>query len=319
MTDADSPAQRVVTRLAPSPTGALHLGNARSFVLTWAHALHLGGRVLLRIDDLDGPRVKPERAAEAVEDLRWLGLTWDDTPILHQSERAAEYEAAIARLQDAGQVYACTCTRSEIEEAASAPHGPAGVAYPGTCRGRFESREDARAKTGRTAALRFVVPPGPVAFEDQLHGACSFDPSVEGGDFPVVKRDGTASYQLATVVDDAATGVNLVIRGDDLLESTARQILLQRALGLPTPAHLHLPLVVGPDGRRLAKRHGDTTLRHLRTLGWTREGLLGWIAATLGIAEHGAELTPDELLARYRPDAHSTDRVVVDTTAWLCP
>lgn len=299
------------TRLAPSPTGALHLGNARTFVLTWLHVRRLGGRVLLRIDDLDGPRVKPERAREALQDLRWLGLDWEPQPILIQSERSEVYEEALDDLRRRDLVYPCTCTRSEIAEAASAPHGPGDGVYPGTCRGRFENRAEAREATGRQAALRFVVPDREVEFHDELHGTCRVRPAAECGDFPVRKRDGTCSYQLATVLDDHESGVDLVIRGDDLLPSTARQILLQEALDLPRPSYLHLPLVVGPDGRRLAKRHGDTTLRHLRELGWSAERVLGWIAGTAGLAEWGTALSLDDLLDRYRPERLTTEPVVV--------
>src|SRR5262249_52340908 len=153
------------------PTGALHVGNARTFLLTWLHVRAAGGSVALRVDDLDGPRVKSGRERDAIEDLRWLGLDWDaDLPVLRQSERSATYVAALTRLAAGGLVYACVCTRSEVEAAASAPHGPEGAAYPGTCRGRFASEADARAATGRAPCLRFVAPGGDVAFDDLLFG-----------------------------------------------------------------------------------------------------------------------------------------------------
>jgi glutamyl-tRNA synthetase len=288
------------TRLAPSPTGALHVGNARTFLLTWLHVRAAGGSVVYRNDDLDGPRVKAGRDADARSDLLWLGLDWDeDQPLLVQSARAAVYDAACARLASAGLAYPCVCTRTEIESAASAPHGPEGPAYPGTCRGRFASIDDARAASGRPPSMRFVTRPGPVTFDDLFAGRRTFDPSVETGDFLVRKAAGTAAYQLATVVDDAESGVDVVIRGADLLPSTARQILLQEALGLPRPAYLHLPLVVGPDGLRLAKRHGDTTIRSLREAGWDAASLVGWLAASAGLCEPGGKLTPRELLPRY--------------------
>lgn len=308
------------SRLAPSPTGALHVGNARTFLLTWLHVRAAGGTLLLRIDDLDGPRVKRGAQQGAIEDLRWLGLDWDEGEgVLVQSERAAVYDDALGRLVRAGLAYPCVCTRSEVESAASAPHGLEGPRYPGTCRGRFASREAAARETGRPVAMRFVVEPGAVAFDDILFGAQAFDVAAETGDFVVRKSNGTAAYQLATVVDDAESGVDLVVRGADLLPSTARQILLQRALGLPRPAYLHLPLVVGPDGRRLAKRHGDTSLRALREAGWTPEGLVARIGATAGLCRPDERLRPRELLERYDPRALGRDPVVTDGTAFAVP
>ena len=308
------------TRLAPSPTGALHVGNARTFLLTWLHARAAGGSVVRRIDDLDGPRVKAGRERDATLDLRWLGLDWDEAePVLRQSERAAVYDAACARLVAAGLAYPCVCTRSEIESAASAPHGPEGPPYPGTCRGKFPSEEAARAATGRPATLRFVAPPGPVTFDDLFCDRQTFDPAVETGDFIIRKANGTASYQLATVVDDAESGVDTVIRGDDLLPSTARQIQLQRALGLPTPRHLHLPLVVGPDGLRLAKRHGDTTIRSLAEAGWDAPALVGWLAASAGLGAEGDRVTAAELIPRYDLAKIPRGRVVAGALAFRRP
>jgi glutamyl-tRNA synthetase len=307
----------VRTRLAPSPTGALHVGNARTFLLTWLHARAAGGSVVLRIDDLDGPRVKAGREKDAVEDLRWLGLDWDaGEPVLVQSARAAVYDAACARLVAAGLAYPCVCTRSEVESAASAPHGPEGPAYPGTCRGKFATEDAARAATGRAPALRFVTPPGAVGFDDLLFGPQTFAPSAETGDFVIRKATRTAAYQLATVVDDAESGVDLVVRGADLLPSTARQILLQRALGLPRPAYLHLPLVVGADGLRLAKRHGDTTIRSLRSAGWDAPSLVGRLAASAGLCGPGERFTPGQLLPRYDFARLGRDPVVAGAEAF---
>jgi len=303
----------MITRLAPSPTGALHLGNARTFLLTWLHARQAGGTILMRIDDLDGPRVKKGREQQALDDLTWLGLDWDEADAtLRQSERASVYDEAIRALLDAGLAYPCVCTRSEIAAAASAPHGPEGPRYPGTCRGRFATPRDAESATGRAPALRFAAPHGEVTFEDQLFGTQTFSPAEETGDFPIRKRDGTAAYQLATVVDDVATGIDLVIRGADLLASTARQIQLIAALRLRVPAYLHLPLVVGPDGRRLAKRHGDTRLAALRGAGWSAHRTVGWLAATAGLAAPGEELAARALVERYDPAGLSAETVVVN-------
>ena len=308
------------SRLAPSPTGALHVGNVRTFLLNWLHVRAAQGTLLLRIDDLDGPRVKRGAEKAALEDLRWLGLDWDEGEgVLVQSERADVYDEALDRLVRAGVAYPCVCTRSEVESAASAPHGPEGPRYPGTCRGRFASLEAAARETGRPAALRFVAPPGRVEFEDALFGPQAFDPSLETGDFAVRKSNGTAAYQLATVVDDAASGVDLVVRGADLLPSTARQILLQRALGLPRPSTLHLPLVVGPDGRRLAKRHGDTTVHALRELGWSPEALVARVASTAGLCAADERLSPRDLLSRYDARRLTRDPVVTDASAFANP
>ncbi|MFO1077636.1 MAG: tRNA glutamyl-Q(34) synthetase GluQRS [Planctomycetota bacterium] len=255
----------VVGRLAPSPTGALHLGNARTFLLAWLSVRSRGGTLLLRIEDIDGPRNKRGAGEAAIADLAWLGLDWDGEPVL-QSARTALYAAAVERLVAAGQVYPCVCSRKEVEEAGSAPHeaGDDGPVYPGTCRGRYADLGAARAATGREAALRFLVDVGAVPFDDLFAGP---QPGRIRGDFVIQKRDGDPAYQLAVVVDDAAQGVTEVVRADDLLPSTPRQLLLYGALGLRPPVFAHVPLVIGADGLRLAKRHGDTSLRHLRERG----------------------------------------------------
>ncbi len=291
-------------RLAPSPTGVLHLGNARSFLLAWLDARHRGGRILMRIEDLETPRVKPGAEAAALTDLRWLGLDWDGE-VLVQSRRAAAHEEALARLAARGLVYPCTCTRRDVEHAAAAPHaGHEGPVYPGTCRGRWASADEAEAATGRAPAWRFRVPEpgsaaGVVRFHDRCVGEVEVDVGAELGDFVVFRRAGGAAYQLAVVVDDAFQGVDSVLRGADLLPSTARQILLQRALGLPTPEYAHPPLVVGPDGRRLAKRHGDTSLRHLRECGHTPEEVVGWLAHASGLRPDPSPLRPADLVTEF--------------------
>ncbi len=293
----------MVGRLAPSPTGVLHLGNARTFLLAWLSARARGGTVLLRIEDIDGPRVKAGAGAQAVEDLRWLGLDWDGE-VLVQSERVDVYRAAAQRLIDAGLAYPCVCSRREVEAAASAPHegeGEGGAAgdgpvYPGTCRGRYASLLRAEVETGRAAALRFMVDAAAEPFVDGFRGE---QRGAVAGDFVIQKRDGAPAYQLAVVVDDAAQGVTEVVRADDLLPSTPRQLLLYRALGLAPPEFVHVPLVVGDDGRRLAKRHGDTSLRELRRLGVGPAELCGFLASISGLASDRAACTPKELLARF--------------------
>lgn len=286
-----------IGRLAPSPTGALHLGNARTFLLAWLSARSQRGTLLLRIEDIDGPRVKPGAERQALDDLRWLGLDWDGEPI-RQSDRLPRYEAAAAQLGAAGLAYACICTRKEIEEAASAPHetGLDGPVYPGTCRGRWRTRAEAAAATGREAALRFAVHVAAVPFDDLFAGP---QPGRIAGDFVIQKRDGGPAYQLAVVVDDAAQGVTEVLRADDLLPSTPRQLLLYGALGLSPPRFCHVPLVVGDDGLRLAKRHGDTSLRHLRERGVSAEAVVGHLAHLCGLRPRGARCRPGDLLAGF--------------------
>lgn len=263
-------------------------------------ARHAGGQVVLRIEDIDSPRVKSGAAAEAIDDLRWLGLVWDVGPIL-QSERLPHYEDAFSRLQAAELVYPCTCTRSDIEAAASAPHADgAEVPYPGTCAHRRAA--DAVHLAGRAYAWRFRVTHSP-AFMDRFRGPTAVDLRMDGGDFVVWKSSGTPAYQLAVVVDDAAAGITDVVRGDDLIASTPRQLLLYEHLGLVPPRFCHLPLVVGPDGRRLAKRHGDTRLRALRDAGVPPEAVLGLLAGSCGWLNELAAVSAQNLVRGFRLDS----------------
>jgi glutamyl-tRNA synthetase len=258
------------------------------------------------MEDIDGPRVKPGAAAGALEDLRWLGLDWDEGPDVGgphapyvQTERRALYAGALERLRARGLVYPCICTRREVEDAASAPHGVEGPAYPGTCRDRFPDADAAARETGRPVAWRFRTEPGEVRFVDVFAGPQAHDVARASGDFVVAKGTGDPAYQLAVVVDDAAMGVSEVVRGDDLLPSTPRQLLLYRALDLEPPAFLHVPLVVGADGRRLAKRHGDTTIAAYRRAGVAPTRIVGALARTLGIDVAGGEAEPRELVGRF--------------------
>ena len=272
------------------------MGNARTFLVNWLLARQRGWRIILRIEDLDGPRVKASADRELIEDLRWLGLDWDEGPF-YQSHRTARYAAAMEVLAKRDRIYACVCSRREVEEAASAPHGDGGPLYPGTCRGRFASRQEARRQTGRPAAMRFAVLPGAVRFNDSLHGVCEYDARRELGDFVVEKGDGTPAYQLAVVVDDVEMGITDVVRADDLLESTARQQLIYDELGWrnQVPRYTHLPLVIGPDGRRLAKRHGDTRLAFYREAGVSPLRVMGLLARWCGIQGAGREVKVADL------------------------
>ncbi len=289
-----------VGRLAPSPTGAQHVGNARTYLIAWLSARARGGRVVLRIEDIDSPRIKPGADRQALEDLDWLGLDWDGEPLV-QTERLFHYEEALRRLQERELVYPCTCTRTDVERAASAPHADhEGPIYPGTCAGRRAA--DAGGLSGRSFAWRFRVGASSV-FTDLFRGPTHIDLRQAGGDFVVWKSAGTPAYQLAVVVDDAAQGVTEVVRGDDLVSSTPRQLLLYEALGLTAPAFVHVPLVVGPDGRRLAKRHGDTRLSALREAGVRPDALLGLLGWSCGWLTQPEPINARDLIPRFRLDA----------------
>lgn len=312
-----SPAAHPVGRLAPSPTGGLHLGHARTFLLAWLAARAGGGRVVLRVEDIDTSRVRPGMAEAAADDLRWLGLDWDEGPDVggphgpyEQSRRLDRYEEALARLRRADLVYPCTCTRSDIARFASAPHAEdEGPTYPGLCAHR---RADEAEDLGRPFAWRFRVPPAEVAWDDLYRGPMRLAPSRVGGDFLLGRSGGIPSYQLAVVCDDAAMGVTQVIRGDDLIASTPRQILLYRALGWGPPRFGHVPLAVGPDGRRLAKRDQSIKLATLREGGYDPARLVGWIARSCGWGT--GPTTPERLLGRVDPLAIPGGPWVVDLT-----
>ncbi len=296
-------------RLAPSPTGALHLGNVRTFLVAWLRVRSRNGTLVLRLEDLDHPKNKPGAGAAALEDLRWLGFDWDEGPDMGgscgpyvQTERTALYARALETLKAQGRVYPCVCSRSDVEAGQSAPHTEEGLFYPGTCRGRFSDYETARRTLppDRLPAWRFRVPEGErVRFEDVFAGPCEQDVSALSGDFVLARDPHGAGYMLAVVADDAAMGITEVVRGDDLLSATPRQLLLYRALGLPPPAFLHVPLVVSEDGRRLAKRHGDTRIRTLREDGVPPKQVIGLLAWWCGWAAWGERLSLRDLLPRF--------------------
>jgi len=276
-------------RFAPSPTGPLHLGNLRTALLAWLFARSAGASFVVRMEDLDHGRVVAGSAEQQLEHLRALGLDWDGE-VAFQSNRHHAYEAATERLLADGRLYECFCTRAEVRAAASAPHGPLPEgAYPGTCL-RLSTADRRRKRAGgRPPALRVRADGAQIGFTDRLHG------EQEGvvDDFVVRRNDGAPAYNLAVVVDDAWQGIGEVVRGDDLLETTSRQLFLTAALGLQAPAFAHVPLVLGPDGSRLAKRHGAVTLDQLDP-----GAALRWMAATLGM--EGAT-TVAELRARFEP------------------
>lgn len=311
-----------VGRLAPSPTGALHLGNARTFMAAWLSARSQGGRVMLRVEDLDHPKVKPFAAEQALDDLRWLGFDWDEGPDVGgpsgpyvQSRRRDFYRSHLNALVAAGAAYPCVCTRSEIERCQSAPHEGETLRYDGRCRGRFATYGEALAAAGgRPPAWRFRLPENAtVSFEDGFAGPFSQDVAAHSGDFPLARDADGAGYALAVVVDDAAMGVTEVVRGDDLLPATPAQMLIQRALKLPTPRYCHVPLVVGPDGRRLAKRHGDTRIASFRAAGVAPEKIIGILAASCGWNEPGRPAALRDLIPRFSLAAIPRRPVVFDS------
>ena len=277
-------------RFAPSPTGTLHVGNLRTALLAWLFARSQGARFLVRMEDLDPGRVRMDSASEQLEDLRAIGLDWDGE-VVWQSARSEAYEAAISRLRADGRVYECFCTRAEIRAAASAPHGPLPEgAYPGTCLRLTDGERRRKRAGGRPPALRLRADGARIAFEDRLVG--HYEMAVD--DFVVRRNDGAAAYNLAVMVDDAAQGIGEVVRGADLIDSTPRQILVARLLGLPEPSWAHVPLVLGPDGARLAKRHGSVTLRDVAP-----DAAVRWMARTLGF--EGAT-SAAEMLERFDPE-----------------
>ena len=279
-----------VGRLAPSPSGRLHLGHARTFVLAWVDARQRGGGMRLRLEDLDRSRCRPEHIRRSLLDLEWLGLDWDGEP-LYQSQRLDALRDAADRLERMGAAYRCVCTRADLEQAAQAPQrGVTELRYPGTCRARALTERSTEALT--PGALRMRVPEGRLSFVDGLAGPQSVDVASEVGDFVILSRSRLPAYQLAVVVDDAEQGVNEVFRGDDLLSSTARQLLVQRALGLNAPQWFHIPLVLDAGGRRLAKRADDLSLETIREAGVDARALVAWVGRSAGLD------VPDRLTAR---------------------
>jgi glutamyl-tRNA synthetase len=272
-----------VGRYAPSPSGDLHVGNARTALLAWLWARGEDGRFLLRIEDLDPDRSRPEIAARQMDDLAALGLDWDGTPVW-QSQRGALYDDALEQLERRGLVYPCFCSRADVRAASTAPHGIEGPAYPGTCRALPPGLAAERLARGDRASLRFR--------------------SADGSDDHVLRRsDGVIGYQLAVVVDDAAQGVDHVLRGDDLSPSTPRQLELWAALELgPPPRYLHVPLVVDRDGRRLGKRHGSLTIRSLLDAGNAPERLVGWLAWSAGLVRTAAPRPARGLIGAFGED-----------------
>jgi glutamyl-tRNA synthetase len=291
-------------RYAPSPTGTTHLGNASTALLAWLSLRSQAGHFVVRMEDLDRPRVVAGSAEGILRDLRWLGLDWDEGPDVGgpsapyaQSERAPHYDAAFAKLRDSGSVYPCFCSRKDIQSAASAPQAPGDeTAYPGTCRDLAPAEAARRMEEGRAHAWRFRVDQTRVPpFADRI---CGLYEAQAGsiGDFVVRRADGVPAYQLAVVVDDIAMKMTEVVRGEDLLASTVRQLLLYEAFAAPPPAFAHVPLLLGDDGVRLSKRHRGITLAEMRASGESAESIVGRLAHRHGLRPTAAPVAARELI-----------------------
>ena len=313
-------------RYAPSPTGELHLGNASSALLAWLSIRSRTGTFVMRMEDLDRNRVRAGLAEQILEDLAWLGLTWDEGPgsggphdPYDQWSRREKYREAFSKLAAAGLLYRCFCSRKDIASAASAPQGPGEEQrYPGTCLRLAPEEVRRRAEAGARHAWRFRVEPDPrLGFEDLVHGRWG-DDQPSPGDFVVWRSDEVPAYQLAVVVDDAEMRIDEVVRGDDLLPSTARQLLLYRACGWKPPAFGHVPLLLGPDGVRLSKRHRGITLRELRDRGVSAEQIVGRLAHILGL-RRGPDPVPASSLVEgfsWAQLSPAPNGVVVDPQGW---
>ena len=290
---------RVTGRFAPSPSGRMHLGNLWACLLAWLAARSQGGGVVLRLEDLDPDRCRQEYCDQVMRDLEWLGLSWEGEPV-YQSRRTQAYAQAFRELEEQGLVYPCYCTRAE-RLAASAPHRSDGLqVYDGRCR-RLTQEERAELAKSRRPAFRAAVPRAEVAFRDLLQGEQREELSRDCGDFILRRSDGVYAYQLAVVVDDAYMGVSQVVRGSDLLSSTPRQIWLQERLGLPRPEYGHVPLLLAPDGRRLAKRDRDQELGELQKR-FTAPELVGRLARAAGLVDRAEGITPEELVPLFSWD-----------------
>lgn len=303
-----------VGRLAPSPTGAQHVGNARTYLVAWLAARFDHGKIFLRMEDIDSPRIKPWAAKQAIDDLKWLGFDWDPITASRQqidpidsqtasanaafslsfwaqTSRTQLYQSLVEKLIERKKLYRCYCSRKDIQQAASAPHETAdAVRYPDICRDQNHHEKE------RPFAWRYRTESETLFYEDGLLGRLSCNVHSILGDFVVAKSDGSYSYQLAATFDDNQMDVNQIVRGDDLYQSTFRQLCLQKEFGWAEPNYFHLPLVVGPDGRRLAKRHGDTRLSVLQDKGKGPERLLGILANSLGFTSTDHAISAKELL-----------------------
>lgn len=307
-------------RLAPSPTGYMHLGNAWSFLLCWLSVRSKGGTLVLRMEDIDPDRSRPEYVDGIMRDLDWLGLGWDEGPDVGgpygpyvQSQRYGRYEEVIQLLQEQGHVYPCFCTRKELRALASAPHAEDyGAAYPGLCLNLTQAEREERTAQGRNAALRLHCGDHSLGFHDLLRGDICLTWEECGGDFAVRRSDGVFAYQLAVVIDDADQHITQIVRGDDILHCTPRQILIYRLLGKPAPSYAHVPLVFDHEGERLAKRHRHFELRMLREAGVRPEAVVGYLAFRAGLQPEPAPARPEAFSRSFMLEKVPPARVVLE-------
>lgn len=312
----------IVTRLAPSPTGYLHLGNAWAFLLAWLAARNANGKVILRMEDIDPQRSRAIFAESIIQDLYWLGLDWDEGPDVGgnhapyvQSQCLALYAEALSKLEQQHATYPCFCSRKDLRSLSSAPQiGDMGVAYPGTCRRLSAHERKTLLEAGRKAATRFACPEEPVHFVDLCAGPQSHSLQSCGGDFALCRSDGIIAYQLAVVVDDARMGITHVIRGRDILPSTPRQVILQKYLGLPVPLYVHVPLLLDGERERLAKRHQSLSLASLRERGINPNAIIGLLGKYAGIHPDGTPISAALLAKRFNSfeDLPKEDIVVAE-------
>ena len=295
-TPRETGAALVVGRFAPSPTGRMHAGNVFAALMSWLIVKSQGGRIVLRIEDLDAQRSRAAYADQVQRDFERLGLTWDEGPYFQQGRDEA-YRAAFDSLEQAGLLYPCFCSRADLH-AASAPHRGEKLVYPGTCR-NLSAEERRRRSAKRRPAWRVCVPARSWSLDDLVQGRYVQNLARECGDFLVRRSDKAFAYQLAVVLDDAAQGVNCVVRGVDLLCSTPQQLFLQETLGLPRPAYAHVPLLVAERDRRLSKRDRDAGIDALLAAYKTPAGVIGHVAYVVGLIGEDEPATPDELLARF--------------------
>ena len=314
-------------RFAPSPTGSLHLGSARTALFNWLFARGQSGEMVLRVEDTDPKRSSRELEDAILEDLRWLGLDWDEGPDIggshqpyRQSERGEIYREHAERLLEAGKAYPCYCTQEELEEKKERAQAEGRTpVYDGTCRDLTPEERKAKEAEGRRPALRFRVPDQEITFEDLLHGFMRFSPDVIG-DFLIVRSDGSAGFNFSVVVDDACMGITHVIRGEDHLTNTARHVLLFDALGYPLPLYLHHSLLMGRDGAKMSKRHGATSVREYRDMGYLPQALTNYLALLSWSPPEGREvLRLEELVKLFDVDDLSSSPAVFDLARldWL--
>ena len=321
---------KIIGRLAPSPTGFLHLGNAWAFFLAWLGARSRAGELILRMEDIDPLRSRPEYATAIMRDLQWLGLDWDGE-VYFQSQRLAAYERAIADFADKGLIYPCYCTRKELRELASAPQmalpggqqqggrgggldgaGDLGAPYSGVCRTLSQADRARLEAQGRRPCLRLLYSPQDVSITDLVQGECVFKSEDSGGDFALRRSDGVFAYQLAVCVDDAAMGITQVVRGCDILASTPRQIYLLGLLDGGIPQYAHVPLLLDQQGERLAKRHNSLRLETLRANGVAPEQIIGWLAWLAGLQDNTRPARPSEFLAGFASSPLPRENILLD-------